>query len=182
VELSSTISRRPPNSNGEVDITCGRLALSPGCPKTATDRVADDFLIPLFDVTRRLRAYAEQLARAHGMTGEELMIIARLERQPDLSFDELASIGAVTAERLARLIGGLETRGIIERSSDPADREVHLRLTPAAEPLLRDIRDLRANLQKLATRAIDPAVLNTMAFALRGIEALFRGVDHIAFA
>jgi MarR family len=122
VELSSTISRRPPNSNGEVDITSGRLALSPGCPITATDRVADDFLVPLFDITRRLRAYAEQLARAHGMTGEELMIIARLERQPDLSFDELASIGAVTAKRLARLIGGLETRGIIERSSDPRSR------------------------------------------------------------
>jgi hypothetical protein len=55
-------------------------------------------------------------------------------------------------------------------------------LTPGAAPVLHDIKLLRANLQRLATSGLDPAVLKTMVSGLRRSDELFRGVDHIAFA
>jgi DNA-binding MarR family transcriptional regulator len=67
---------------------------------------------------------------------------------------------------IAFLIDGLETLGLLKRCSDP-ERRIYVQLTPAAAPLLRDINHLRANLYSLATKGIEPAVLEKMVFGLR---------------
>ena len=45
----------------------------------------DDPLVLLSDVSRHMRTYADQLAQAHGMTRAQLIILARLQMQPDLT-------------------------------------------------------------------------------------------------
>jgi DNA-binding MarR family transcriptional regulator len=178
--LSSIISQRPANAIGEAEVATSRLASAKARTMPADPR-NDDFLLPLLDAARHINNYADALARAHGLTQPQLIVIARLERKPRISLDELAGLAGVTQTALTRLIDDLETLGMVECCSDPADRQLWLRLTPAAAPLVNDIKSLRANLQRLASNGIDPAVLKTMVVGLRRTEAVFGGVDHIAF-
>lgn len=131
----------------------------------------NDLLILLHDVARHMRTYGDQMARAHGMTRAQMIVLARLERQPDISQNELAAIAEVAPITIGRLIDSLEAMGLVERCTDPGDRRVwRLRLTPAAAPLLDDIRRYRAELHDAMTRGIDPDVLEAMTVGLRQMK------------
>ena len=133
--------------------------------------VDSDVLVLLYDVARHMRTYADQMARAHGMTRAQWVILARLERQPDLSQNELAALAEVTPMTIARLIDRLEALGLVKRCIDPKDRRIwRLRLTPAAEPLLAEIAQMRAKLHEVMTKGVDPAVLDTMSVGLRQMK------------
>jgi MarR family transcriptional regulator for hemolysin len=133
--------------------------------------VDSDVLVLLYDVARHMRTYADQMARAHGMTRAQWVILARLERQPDLSQNELAALAEVTPMTIARLIDRLEALGLVKRCVDPKDRRIwRLRLTPAAAPLLAEIKQMRAKLHAVMTKGIDPAVLDTMSVGLRQMK------------
>jgi MarR family transcriptional regulator, transcriptional regulator for hemolysin len=176
---SSAISMPPTKTGGKPDAAAWRPSASPGDQTIPADLVEDDFLIPLVDAARHINAYADELARAHGITRAQLIIIARLQRQPEASPDELAALAEAAPATTALLIDGLARQGLLKRCSDPG-RRIYAHLTPAAAPLLRDIHHLRANLYSLATEGIEPAVLKKMVFGLRRMEALFLGVDHVA--
>src|SRR5262245_24162753 len=134
-------------------------------------RLDDDLLILLSDTARQLRTYADQVAQAHGLTRAQWVILARLERQPDLSQNELAALAEVSAMTIARLVDRLEELGLVKRCIDPADRRIwRLRLTPAAAPILRELAVERARLHRVLTRGIDPAVLDAMAVGLRQMK------------
>ena len=133
--------------------------------------VDSDVLVLLYDVARHMRTYADQMARAHGMTRAQWVILARLERQPDLSQNELAALAEVTPMTIARLIDRLEALGLVKRCMDPKDRRIwRLRLTAAAAPLLGEIKEMRAKLHAVMTKGIDPAVLDTMGVGLRRMK------------
>ncbi len=63
--------------------------------------VETDVLILLYDVARHMRTHADQMAREHGLTRAQWIILVRLERRPDLSQNELA-----------KKLYGIMTRGI----------------------------------------------------------------------
>jgi DNA-binding MarR family transcriptional regulator len=133
--------------------------------------VDSDVLVLLYDVARHMRTYADQMARAHGMTRAQWVILARLERQPDLSQNELAALAEVTPMTIARLIDRLEALGLVKRCMDPKDRRIwRLRLTAAAAPLLGEIKEMRAKLHAVMTKGIDSAVLDTMGVGLRQMK------------
>ena len=56
----------------------------------------DDFLVLLYDVARQMRVVTDQKAREHESTRAQCIILARLQRQPGLSQNELAAIAEVT--------------------------------------------------------------------------------------
>ena len=133
--------------------------------------IDNDLLILLHDVARHMRTCADQMAQEHGLTRAQITILARLERQPDLSQNELAAIAEVAPMTIARLIDRLEELGFVKRCPDPDDRRVwRLQLTPAATPILREIKGLRARLHSVMTNGIDPAVLDAMAKGLRRMK------------
>jgi DNA-binding MarR family transcriptional regulator len=131
----------------------------------------DDLLIMLYDVARHMRTYADAEAQSLGVTRAQLTILARLERQPDLSQSELATIAEVAPMTIARLVDRLEELGLVERHVDPKDRRLwRLRLTPAAAPTVREIKRFRAKIYGALTKGIDPAVLDAMAVGLRQMK------------
>jgi DNA-binding MarR family transcriptional regulator len=145
----------------------------------------NDQLILLYDVARHMRTYVDQRAQAYGLTRAQMIILARLERQPYLSQNELAAIAEVAPMTIARLIDRLEQLGLVKRCTDPDDRRMwRLRLTRAAEPLLRDIKRSRARLHEVMTSGIDDAVLDAMAIGLRqmkenlGNQRLIKASDY----
>lgn len=103
-----------------------------------------DPLILLHDVARTMRTRFDQRARARGMTRAQWIILARLQRQPGLSQNEMAAICEVEPITVGRLIDRLEARGLVERRADPDDRRIRrLHLLPAAQPILDEIGGYR---------------------------------------
>jgi len=131
-----------------------------------------DVLPLLYDVARHMRTHADQMARQHGTTRAQWLILLRLERQPDLSQNELACIAEVAPITVARLVDRLEAAGLVERCTDPEDRRIwRLRLTPAAAPILCEIKRCRAELQEAMTEDVDPAALKAMLVGLRKMKS-----------
>ena len=131
-----------------------------------------DFLFLLYDVARMMRTRADQRARTRGMTRAQWVILARLERQPGMSQNEMAAVVEVEPITIARLVDRLEARGLVERKADPRDRRVwRLHLTAAATPVLREIKKYRAELDDLITEGIDPAMLKAMTDGLLRMKA-----------
>src|ERR1700686_2942514 len=131
-----------------------------------------DFLFLLYDVARVMRNRADQRARARGMTRAQWVILARLERQPGMSQNEMAGVVEVEPITIARLVDRLEARGLVERKADPKDRRVwRLHLTDAATPILREIKKYRAELHDLISDGIDPAMLKAMTDGLLRMKA-----------
>ena len=116
-----------------------------------------DLLIVLHDVARLLRTRFDQRARAHGMTRAQWLILARLNRQPGLSQNEMAAICEVEPITVARLVDRLEARGLLERRADPSDRRIkRLHLLPAAQPILNEIALNRDVMHEELVRGLDP--------------------------
>jgi DNA-binding MarR family transcriptional regulator len=93
------------------------------------------------------------------MTRAQWVILARLERQPGLTQNEMAAIVEVEPITIARLVDRLEVRGLVVRKADPRDRRVwRLHLTPAAAPILREISKYRAEINEVITAGMSPAI------------------------
>ena len=63
----------------------------------------NDLLVLLYDVARHMRTCADQMAQAHGLTRAQFIVLARLERQPDVSQNELAAFAEVAPMTIALL-------------------------------------------------------------------------------
>ncbi len=106
-----------------------------------------DPLVVLCDVARLVRTLADARAREHGMTRAQWMILVRLDRQPGMSQNELATLIEVEPITVGRLVDRLEARGMVERRPDPTDRRIwRLHLKPDARPMLKEIAKARAEL------------------------------------
>ena len=127
-----------------------------------------DLLNVLHDVARALRTRFDQTARvAHGMTRAQWIILLRLDRQPGMSQNEVATICEVEPITVARLIDRLEARGLVERRADPADRRIRrLHLLPAAKPILETINAARESMNARITAGLDENTRNTLIDAL----------------
>ncbi len=138
-----------------------------------------EFLVLLYDVARHMRTRADQMARKHGTTRAQWVVLSRLERQPGLSQNELAAIAEVAPITIARIVDRLEELGLVERCPDPKDRRIwRLRLTAKAAPHLKEIKRLRAQLWELMTENVDDAQLASTELCLRKMkENLAAGVQ-----
>lgn len=127
-----------------------------------------DLLIILHDVARTLRTRFDQKARTtHAMTRAQWIILSRLERQPGMSQNELATICEVEPITVGRLVDRLESRGLVERRADPTDRRVRrLHLLPAAKPILETIHAARKGMSERITAGLDEPTRNTLIDAL----------------
>jgi MarR family transcriptional regulator for hemolysin len=115
-----------------------------------------DLLFLMHDVARLMRTRADQRARHRGMTRAQWVILARLERQPGMSQNELAALAEVEPITIARLVDRLEARGFVERRPDPHDRRLRrLHLLPAATAVLHEIHDYRSEMHDLVTAGMD---------------------------
>jgi DNA-binding MarR family transcriptional regulator len=131
-----------------------------------------DVLIVLNDVARLMRTRVDQAARAYGMTRAQWIILARLDRQPGMSQNELATICEVEPITVGRLIDRLEARGMVERRNDPSDRRIRrLHLLPAARPILTEISRYRAALDAEITSGLDEKTYQALIDALLLIKS-----------
>ncbi len=130
-----------------------------------------------------MRTRADQMARAQGMTRAQWVILARLERQPGLSQNELAAIAETAPITIARLVDRLEDMGLVVRCADPEDRRIwRLWLTAKAAPYLSDIGRYRADLRALMTKDLDPEVLDAVTLGLRKMKDNLNAASRLSKA
>ena len=136
--------------------------------KTAMNTTFErDALIVIYDVARLMRTRFDQAARAFGMTRAQWIILARLNRQPGISQNELATICEVEPITVGRLIDRLEARGMVERRADPHDRRIRrLHLLPAAQPILAEISRYKSALDAELTEGLDEKMREGLVDAL----------------
>jgi DNA-binding MarR family transcriptional regulator len=134
---------------------------------TMTATFERDVLVVIHDVARLMRTRFDQAARTFGMTRAQWMILARLNRQPGISQNELATICEVEPITVGRLVDRLEARGMVERRADPHDRRIRrLHLLPAAQPILTEITRYKATLDAEITEGLDDTMREYLVDAL----------------
>jgi DNA-binding MarR family transcriptional regulator len=137
-----------------------------------TESFDRDLLILLHDVARTMRTRFDQKARAsNAMTRAQWIILSRLDRQPGMSQNELATVCEVEPITVARLVDRLEARGMVERRADPTDRRVRrLHLLPAAKPVLAIIALAKDEMSELVTAGLNEHTRETLIDALLAIK------------
>jgi MarR family transcriptional regulator for hemolysin len=141
-----------------------------------------ELLFLISDVGRLLRTYADQKARAFGMTRAQWAVLLRLERREGLKQSDLAEALDLQPITLTRLVDRLCDNGLIERRADPSDRRAkRLYLTAVARPLIDHIADRIEELSKTVLAGIEPAEIDRMLSKL-GLarENLRQAIDRSA--
>lgn len=106
--------------------------------------------------TEVMREVSDQ-ERAHGLSVAEFDVLLRLGRSPgqQLRLTDLYTQTGLTSGGMTRLIDRLDSRGLVERTTDPTDRRVVLaRLTDAGAAKSAEI--LPGHLEILRQTLIDP--------------------------
>jgi MarR family transcriptional regulator for hemolysin len=181
-------TRRMPVESGVWRVTaiapCARAAVIPCTLQIAelitrvmlsstmkTHRSLDnDFLFLIYDIAQSVRRHADTSARTRGMTRAQWAVLARLERQPNITQNELAQLTDVEPITVGRLIDRLEKAGFVQRMSDPRDRRIwRLRLTLKSRPVLSEIAAFRAELHDAMSADVDA---QTLASLIRGLKKM----------
>jgi len=132
----------------------------------------DDLLLLLSDSARLIGTYADRVARRHGMTKAQWVLLLKLSRHPGLSQKDLAELMEVEPITVGRLVDRLEARGLVVRDPDEQDRRIwRLRLTAAAEPLLQLMAGHRADIAAMIVTGISQDAVLMMQKGLMQVKA-----------
>ena len=104
-----------------------------------------------------VRSRLDDMFRPLGLTALQYTALTVLERRPDLTSAQLARNSFVTAQSMADMIVALESRGLIERHRDQADRRrLVLALTADGKALLRLHRGKVSALEREMLTGLSP--------------------------
>jgi DNA-binding MarR family transcriptional regulator len=104
------------------------------------ERAARALFVAMGLLRRRLRASASPAE----LTFPEVSALVRLERGGPATSAELARVEQISPQSMGATLAGLEARGLVTRSADPADgRRVVMSVTDAGLQLVNKRRDVR---------------------------------------
>jgi MarR family transcriptional regulator for hemolysin len=136
-----------------------------------------EFAFTFMEVSRLMKTYADQRARAFGISRAQWGVLMRLHLNEGLNQADLAEILDLQPITLTRLLDTLAANGLIERKPDPNDRRANrLYLTPAALPLLDRLNKLGADMMAEVLDGIEPAMVERMLHDLEDVRGNLRGL------
>jgi DNA-binding MarR family transcriptional regulator len=134
------------------------------------------------DLAVRLRLAVTRTARRlrqeapAGLTPSQGAALATIERHGPLTPSELAQRERVQRPTIARMLAGLEERGLVQRAADPADgRSSLISLAPAGRELLDDVRTRKDAYLASRLRELDPEERAALDRAATILERLLEG-------
>jgi len=115
-----------------------------------SERALPSLLYSIKQVELVTRAQLDELVRPSGITALQYTALTVLERRDGLSSAELARNSFVTPQSMSDLVGALERRGLISKTTDPASRRRHLiSLTGEGRALLIELAPAVAALEEV---------------------------------
>src|SRR5262245_38847974 len=126
----------------------------------------------IHDVARLLRRNFTRRLQGLNLTQAECRALMHLARSEGLRQVDLAELLEIQPITLARLIDELGAAGHVERRPDPSDRRAfRLFLTPAAKPVVAQIRALAAKTWGDAAGDMGAARIAQFARTLQDLKA-----------
>lgn len=136
-----------------------------GFDETATVRLRS----ALSKVVREL----ERRSGEQGLSPTQLNVLGTVARRKRLGLSELAEIEGINPTMLSRLVGKLETAGLVRRVPDEADRRVfHAEITAAGNKVWERNRRTRTKLLSDLLDNLPAQDVTALAEALPALEAL----------
>jgi DNA-binding MarR family transcriptional regulator len=109
------------------------------------------FLIGL--VRSRIRQYAGERARAHGLTTTQFWILVLLDEQGPMTLGALGNRVCVDAPAASRVVDGMVKAGQLRRTTDAADRRKSLlELTKVGQRVVVPLRQTAAEVRARVSR------------------------------
>jgi DNA-binding MarR family transcriptional regulator len=113
-----------------------------GTRQTAGARSAPSLLYMVKRLELAVRSSLDEIVRPAGVTALQYTALTVLERHDGLSAAQLARDSFVTAQSMADMVRTLESRGLIKRERNPANRrELLIHLTGTGRDLLADLAE-----------------------------------------
>ena len=135
---------------------------------SAAPHLASRLRLAVARTARRLRQEA-----GGGLSPTLSAALASIESHGPLTPSELADRERVKRPTATRLIGTLESNGLVVRASDPSDRRSSLiAITPAGRELMRILRTRKDAYLAQRLRRLGPEELATLAQASEILERL----------
>jgi DNA-binding MarR family transcriptional regulator len=138
-------------------------------PERASE-LAHDLRAVLGRLKRRLR----EQAHPGDVTGSQISVVLRLEREGAATVTHLARAEGVRPQSLGATIAGLEAAGLVRGAPDPSDgRQTMLSLTPACRDLIQTGRTARQDwLHRAIATTLTPAEQQQLAAATELLRRL----------
>jgi DNA-binding MarR family transcriptional regulator len=96
-----------------------------------------DVLVSLRRIIRAIDLHSRSLIQRFGLTGPQLIILEVLVERGECTITELSEAISLSMATVTGILSRLESRGLIERRRDDADRrKVLVRVTPACDEVL----------------------------------------------
>lgn len=132
---------------------------------------------PLFQDIARFRAIIfDSLLKPHDMTMSQGWVLVHLVRENGLRQSELANRMEVATVTISKLIDRLETRGFVDRCTDPADRRSNrIYATGKAKELVKTMTHIIHSVDAIANDGIDDADLAT---TLKVLSKMRKNLRH----
>jgi DNA-binding MarR family transcriptional regulator len=131
------------------------------------------------DLASRVRATITPLYRqlrqqaSEGLTASQLSALGTIARQGPITLGDLAAHERVKPPMVTKVVGGLETEGLVERQTDPTDRRVTwVTLTPDGEATLDQVKARRTEWLAELLSTLSAEELESLAGALPVLERL----------
>jgi DNA-binding MarR family transcriptional regulator len=92
------------------------------------------FMQRLWDLSHALDVTSKRMARSHGVTGPQRLVLRIVGQSPDVTASDIALTLGIHPSTLTGILSRLEDRGMLRRTVDAADRRrSRFRLTAAGE-------------------------------------------------
>jgi DNA-binding MarR family transcriptional regulator len=111
---------------------------------TRPDQLTVEVVELIAEVVARYHADYDEAAAGHALTGAQAKLLSLLSLEP-LPMRKLAQKLKCEPSNVTGIVDRLESRGLVERRPDPADRRV--KLAAATEDGVRVVRELRDGLR-----------------------------------
>jgi DNA-binding MarR family transcriptional regulator len=123
-----------------------------------------------------IRSRLDEVFRPVGLTALQYTALTVLERHEDMSAAQLARHSFVTAQSMGDMISALQSRGLIERHRDRADRRrLVVALTADGHALLDRYRDTVAALEESMLTGLSSQSVAGLRHSLRTCHANLAG-------
>lgn len=113
------------------------------------------------------RSLLDEALRPAGVTTLQYTALTVLARRDETTSADLARLSFVRAQSISDLVAGLDRRGLIARTPDPANRRrLLIRLTPAGRDLMREYDPRVAEIERRMLADFDPGQVDELRLLL----------------
>jgi len=135
--------------------------------------IADDDINRLRIAIVRISRQLSRQVPGEGMTQTQVSVLGTLAREHSVSLSELADAEGLNPTMVSRVVGKLETMGLIRRYADSADQRVaHVEITAAGAELQQRIKTARTALFASHVAALDADLRQLLSDSVSALEAL----------